>query len=409
MSDTQTTPARRVRDGNPNPITDFGNGLSLGDAAASMLTEPPAEDTLRGGGGDDGLMSLADDAPFKIQTGTSLQETADSMLVASDESAETSSADGESGNTDVTTDDGPIDVSDAEAKEADAGGDDEEQDGDDVFDIEANLFDSSADQGSGDDTTEEGPLDVSSLDPETVMTITVDGETQDVPLGDLIKSYNGAEVSEKRIQEATEYRDAASKVYENANLVVSQALKLFNDALFAPQTEAPNPDLAQSNPAEYQRLDALHKSELSLLHGRREQMQQALQAAQQQQQTDRAAQMQSAQQELFKLMPVLKHKTRGPQMAKAINDVALSVKYTQEEINACTDPRLFQLAAMAAATQRRLAAQKAKPQKPKTNSRRKAAPKASSTVNQRNDQATLMKAQKSGHVDDVANSLLIQS
>lgn len=403
---------RRAARNADEPVTNFSNGVNMNDAAASMLDLAPAgSDT-----GGPGEVSLDGSAPLEIPTGsTSVQNAADSMLMPLENNDEDADRNSPVTGKDDSGDDGPIDVGEPASAEGSEELDDQQsdsdEDGDKPFDIEDALFTDLDDQGSDDGDDEQGPLDISEIPVDTVMTITVNDKKQDVTLADLIKSYNGTEAIDKRLQETSERRKATDKIFQTAQQVVEQSISIFQNELFTVQAQQPDPQLATTNPDEYNRQIALYNAEAELINGRRTKMQQALQQVQAVQQQDLAARRQQAAVELHEKLPVLRDPVKGPEMQKAIIETATSLGYSNEQIAECTDPGLFYAMALASATLKRMNATKVrrKPSKARSQKQSSGRKRDANSAGKRNDQQRMTVAAKSGKWQDVADTILVQS
>ena len=258
------------------------------------------------------------------------------------------------------------------------------------------------------DTDDKGEIDASKLGDDTKLSVTVDGEDQIVTLGDLKRRYAGEGAIEKRLQAATEARTRAFEDYERGRQLTQQVLEGFGSLMFRRTVEAPSDELLNSNPAAYTRQKALYDRETEALQQAQGQLYQLTTQLDQVFEQQKQAHRQQAAQKLREIMPVFNDPVKGPKVRDALVSAAKEIGYTDEQIAACDDPLMFKTVALAARELRRLKGTKVVPNKTVSRTMtKKAAPKVSS--DKRRQDAAFAKARKTGKVDDVAETMIIQA
>lgn len=260
------------------------------------------------------------------------------------------------------------------------------------------------------------------LTDDTVLSVTVDGQTREVTLADLKKAYSGEGAIEKRLQEATLQRKEAEaerakvqqELQEGRERLV-KAFRSFDHLMFQPRVPRPDPQLQQTNPQQYLLQMEQYRQDQDQLGQRRQQVQTALQQYEAQQ----AQEMQQLRQEnarkLVEAMPQLNDPAKGQEIRDLIMEGAKAYGFTPEEVGLAYDYRVFLMAADAAAYRRLkngAAAQKQAPQAQtgKTRVIRPGGQKAvtAATVVARQQQAAIQRARKTGRPEDVAATMLVR-
>lgn len=305
---------------------------------------------------------------------------------------------------------------DQDIRDTDEGAEDDE---DDFF---TKLFDSEAEDADApatDDADEDGDTDA-----EQTFEVKVDGKVKQVPLRNLLKAYSGEGAIEARLQQATEAR---RKAEEEAKPYVQHAQALahriqsvydhYNTALFAPRVEPPDEALMETDPVGYMQQDAAYRKDQARLQSEQAQMQQVLQQASALHQEQVKASLREEYGRLTQALPKLKDPKIAKAFKGAINEAAKVYGFKPEEVSAVMDHRLLLMAADAAAYR----AIKARTGKAKTTATQKVTPSAPMPVKPGSQQTrnntgsrkakerarALEKARRSGHVDDVAATLLL--
>lgn len=253
---------------------------------------------------------------------------------------------------------------------------------------------------------------------DEVYRVKVDGEEREVTLADLKRSFSMEGAIDKRLQEATESRNAARTEAEQYVADVramherlAHVYETYNQVMFAPRYERPDPNMLQSDPIGYQQQMAYWQQDQERLNMERGQMEQTLQHAQAVFEQERNARLEAETRALNSRFPGLKNPETRAKFKERIVTVGEALGFTPEEIGSVEDHRLLAMAAEAAAY-RELKAKLAtgKPAKP---AKRRVMP--SRGDNRQNTEGTrkatnrrklMDKARRSGSVDDVAMTLL---
>lgn len=253
---------------------------------------------------------------------------------------------------------------------------------------------------------------------DQVYRVKVDGEEREVTLADLKRSFSVEGAIDKRLQEATETRNTARAEAEQYVADVramherlAHVYQTYNQVMFAPRYERPDPNMLQTDPIGYQQQMAYWQQDQERLASEQQQMEQTLQHAQRVFDQERTARLEAETQALNARFPGLKNPETRAKFKERIVNVGEALGFTPEEIGMVEDHRLLAMAAEAAAY-RELKAKLAtgKPAKP---AKRRAMP--SRGDNRQNTEGTrkasskrklMDKARRTGNVDDVALTLL---
>lgn len=311
--------------------------------------------------------------------------------------------DEQSRNRSVTPDD---DQDDDQYQDED---DDEDGSSDDDDPLAGVFDDDGADENSRDDEDDEGePLDASKLGDDVKLSVTVDGEEQEVTLGELKRRYAGNGAIEKRLQEATEARNAAAEDYQKGKQIVEAVFQNFGQALFRRTVPQPEPELLDTNPAAYMRQKEMFDRETTALtqsHMQLQKMMNEVDAINQRQAQERRKQ---ASQQLRQLMPVFNDPVKGPKVRDAIISAAKEIGFTDADISMAEHPLIFKTMALAARELRRQKMAKMEKVTPKERTLRgKGSTKTiKGTAQKRQQKAIVDKARSTGALDDVAATLI---
>lgn len=238
------------------------------------------------------------------------------------------------------------------------GGDDPDTfvaDGDDEEDADPNDEVEGQDDGEDDEDGEEAGTSeqIEYLDAEDNLHVKmrVDGEEVEVPLNDLIQSYAGEKTAVKRLHEATDLRKKAQADYDKtvseAQLIRDAAIsivKKLDEQLHTPAVPKPDEALKRTNPQRYlQHMDAYEQDQRRIAQSR-EMLQKAFEehgnlTAQHREQ--RKAETAKA---IIEAIPALQsQKTKQATMEKIFN-AGKTYGFTDEEISALEDPRMYIMA-----------------------------------------------------------------
>lgn len=305
-------------------------------------------------------------------------------------------------------------VEGALTQDEDAGGeqdtdeDDSEDDflGDDIFSEEGAKAQDDADE-EGDGDGEDDAANAKPLGDDTKLSVTVDGEEQEVTLGELKRRYAGEGAIEKRLQIATESRNSAVKDYERMQVLTTNALKKFGENLFRRMVQEPTEELRRSNPTEYLLRKDLFDKETAAIQTAHSELYGLMQQIDQHAEQVRQQVRQQAQNHLFEIMPVFKDKVKGPKVRDALIETAREIGYSDKEIEECTDPLMFKVMALAARELRRQKGMKATPVKEQVRTMKKQSNQKQTPTVQRQEAAALSRARKTGSLDDIAAAMVV--
>lgn len=198
-----------------------------------------------------------------------------------------------------------------------------------------------------DDTSAQTVIDIRDEDEIDVM---IDGQLVTRTIADLKKAVSGEGAIEKRLQEATETRKTAHaertavlEALAEQERVVTNAFAALDDKVFAPVIPAPNPSMRDTNPAGYLR----HKEAYDEDQKRIADAKKAVQSKVQELATQRQARLkeygEAAAKQIAKIIPELVDPEKSPIMLEKLVTTAKRYGYTEQEIGAALDPRMFQL------------------------------------------------------------------
>lgn len=299
-----------------------------------------------------------------------------------------------------------------------ATGDEDEEEGEE---------DDEEDAASG--TDEEGEEDGEEyLTDDTLIPVTVDGEETELTLAELKRRAAGEGAIERRLQDATELRRSLEQErqehqqnIEHDRQLFTTALNLFQDRLFHPQVQQPDPALQQSDPQKYQQQYNAWQQDQQRIQGEAQQFQAAMQQFKQQE--DQALQQRRAQeaQVLREKMPVFKDKVQGPKMRERIVTGVERYGFKPEDVAQAVDHRLFLMAADAVAYRELVDKQKKGKSKvqdgkkpPKAGEKRtrvmRGGSKPASTQRKaaKQQEQVNKRAWETGDVKDVARTMIVQ-
>jgi hypothetical protein len=315
--------------------------------------------------------------------------------------------------------DGEID--DTSDDEVDESSEDEAE----TSDIEDETAEGDDDQPDDDEEVDEEPeyLDISDDD---LITVVVDGQEQEISIGDLKKVHSLGGATEKRLQEATETRKAAHaertqmlEALAEQERVLSQALTDLDDNVFQPVISAPPAELRQTNPDQYLRHQEAYTADQQRIASAKEAVQKKVEAIQGQRQERLKAYAEQAGQLIVQEIPELADEKQAPEMLGRLTDTAKSYGYTDQEIQSALDPRMFMLVRDAMRYREMTAKNKERPNVSKltqnTKQVRRLRSGSTSTAKARARQKDtdrkkiLDRARQTGKVDDVAAAILAPS
>lgn len=284
---------------------------------------------------------------------------------------------------------------------------------------DAEVVEDDSDNTDSADNEDDENFETIQLTDDMLVTVTVDGESKEVTLADLKRSFSGEGAIDKRLQIATETKKQAESLKVQVeqelntgrqNLV--KAFTAFEGLMFQPQITQPDPALMQSNPTQYLMQMELYREEQVELQQKRGKVQQAF-AMYQQQEAQQKQQMQAdAAQKLVEAMPALRDPVKGPELQKLMVDGARDYGFQDAELAEIVDHRMLIVLADAAAYRKLKAQGQAKPKVTSRNvpvMRPGAANNvAAATSAARKQKAALETARQTGRLDDVAKTMLVR-
>jgi hypothetical protein len=278
------------------------------------------------------------------------------------------------------------------------------------------------DEQPDDEEEDEEPeyLDISDDDLITVM---VDGQEQELSIGDLKKAHSLGGATEKRLQEATELRKTAHA--ERTQMLerlaaeersLTEALSGLDQSVFKPVIPEPSQELRRSNPEQYLRHQEAYQADQKRIADAQKAVQGRLDQIKKQRNDRLDAYAKDAGKILLKEIPELADEKKAPQMLENLASTAKSYGYTDQEIQQALDPRMFMLVRdamrfrqMTDKTRERPDPTNLEGQKQKKIRRlRSGATKAKTAARQQDKQRKQVvdRARQSGKVQDVAATLL---
>lgn len=405
------------------PATRSNNSPSLDDIAASMLVQPsegsgPSDDAAPA----DGVSAVskgrrADKQKRKARRNPEVTaqeiedgEAEDTILDTSEEREEADL------QRNVEADDATLTGAPDEDDDVDEGansGDPLEASDEDVGDEDddplfSDIFSADADQERVSDDTETTQIDPSKLGDDIVLSVTVDGEDQQVSLGELKKRYAGEGAIESRLQAATEARNHTHEQFQQTRQFTEMVLNELGQNLFRRAVPKPDESLLDTDPAAYMRQKELYDAEGQAIGQSHKKLYTMMQELNSRQEEVKKQERAAAAKELRRMMPVLSHPKNGPKVRKAIVQAARDIGFSDAEIAECTNPRIFKAVALAARElnrNRRVTVKKDIPSSRTTEGTRGRNRKPQ-TAQERTEKATFKRARETGTVDDVAATML---
>lgn len=268
-----------------------------------------------------------------------------------------------------------------------------------------------------DGTTGQEHFDPIELADDALLSVMVDGEAVEVTLADLKRAYSGEGAISKRLQEATEAKKAVEaerqvvkQELEAGREKLVQAFRAFDAMMFQPRVKKPDAALQQRDPTAYLMQMEAYREDQNSIQARRSQVQQAMQQYEAKQAEDLQKLRTYHAEKLVEALPDLRDPQKGPELSKAIIETAQHYGFQQSEIAAAFDHRIFQMAADAAAYRKLISAQKIAPKQAQAKTRVLAPGTARAqqqTATARQAAASFNRARKTGKVEDVAKTLIL--
>lgn len=259
------------------------------------------------------------------------------------------------------------------------------------------------DEPEGDDDTD--------IEKETI-TVLVDGEERAVSVDDLKAAYAKQAYVDQGIQSNAE----AKKGLENLHAQVSrggqefaQLYQLMMSGQLALPPQAPDPNIANSDPVRYARERAAYDRKVSEFQNQQAHIQQVFQRQQAATQQAQQAQMAEQMRELVAYLPDLADPQKGAAVRDSLLSAGSAYGYSAEEIGKVMDSRALRVL-HDAAQWRKLQSGKAAVTEKAAKARPVVKPKAQKQNGKRKaEEAAMNKARRTGSVEDIAASLIIQA
>lgn len=281
--------------------------------------------------------------------------------------------------------------------------------GGDDFDDYDNFF---ADSPSNDDG--DGAAAPIELADDMLVSVTVDGEEKQVTLAELRRNYSGEGAIERRIQEASEKKNAAEAALAEAHefarserAKIANAMKALETVLLTPKAKMPDPRLADTDPGKYAAAMLQYQQDQQRLSMMRATIDGAMQKVEQDKvEVSEQTKMAEAQ-KLLNAIPALKDVKRAPKVQAAIVAAAKDHGFSDAEIAGVVDHRLYVLALKAGLYDKMRASKGLHPEVQKKLQRTMPSGNGR-TVSARTHQQrdAFAKAQRTGSVEDVAATMI---
>lgn len=285
-----------------------------------------------------------------------------------------------------------------------------ETDATEAQDVEQEAADEVADsvEGAGDD--QEAEQDEDQEQPE-YLTVTVDGEEQQVTLDDLKRSFAGQGYIQKRMQENATKAKEVEAVYQSfiqERAQLAHLVQQVQSGNLLAEPRKPDPALRQRDPIAFTTAwDAYHEHKAAY-DQQQSQIQQYTQQQTETQQRALAAYQAEQMRELAARLPDLADPEKGAVLARQLTDTATEYGFAPEEVGQVTDHRAL-LILNDAMKWRQLQGQREKAAKKVEQARPIARPKAQKSADsssKKQAEAARNRMRQSGNVDDVARFLI---
>lgn len=241
-----------------------------------------------------------------------------------------------------------LDVSDGTEEEDPTGGDNDEETTSELEEDEGND-EQEDDQSTGEDEDDVDP-EYFDINDDDLISVMVDGEEQEVSIGDLKKAHSLSGATEKRLQEATELRKTAhaertqmlEKLAEEER-VLTETLSGLDDSVFAPVIPEPTAELRRSNPEQYLRHKEAYDADQTRISDAKNAVQTRLDEIKQTRADRLAEYSKAAGQVILQEIPELADEKKAPAVLQSLAETAKFYGYTDDEIRTALDPRMFML------------------------------------------------------------------
>jgi hypothetical protein len=280
------------------------------------------------------------------------------------------------------------------------------------------------DEQPDDEPDEDAEPEYFDINDDDLITVVVDGEEQEVSIGDLKKAHSLGGATEKRLQEATEMRKTAhaerTQMLEKLaaeERALTEALSELDDTVFTPVISAPPEDLKRTNPGQYLRHKEAYDQDQQRISEAKKAVETKLNTIKQTREQRLKEYSTKVGPMLVEAIPELGDQKQAPVMVEKLRETAKAYGYTDQEIQNALDPRMFllvrdamRLAEMNARNKERPNVEKLKGQTGQKVRRLRSGSTSTAKARARQKdterQKVVEKARASGKVQDVAATLL---
>lgn len=210
--------------------------------------------------------------------------------------------------------------------------------------------DADADDGDEDDATaEDAENDDDEYDEDQLVTVKVDGKTQQVTLKELKRGYSGQQYVQQGMQQAAEARKQAEAVYSallQERQQVAQMLQQAQQGGIPQPPQEPSKELFQTDPIGYMEQKMKYDEDVQAYQSQMAQYAQVVQQQSQAEQVALEAYLRQQQQQLLAMEPELADpEVAGQWKEKLLAKAPEFYGYTAEEISGVMDHRALRVLA----------------------------------------------------------------
>jgi len=201
------------------------------------------------------------------------------------------------------------------------------------------------DEDDGDEYEESDDTLDDQTEPETY-SVKVNGETVDVTLSDLTKSYSGQKYIQQGMKQAADQRKQAEEAYNGLNQQreqLSQFMQQLGTQGVLREPTPPTEDLLSADPLGYIEADANYRKEMRAFQAQRQQIDQHNEANAQAQNEAKQIHLQSQMSELKKAIPEFGDANKATKMKERLVKQGVSEGYSAEEIGGIIDHRAMKV------------------------------------------------------------------
>ena len=199
---------------------------------------------------------------------------------------------------------------------------------------------------SDDDEYEESDEELDDQPKPETYSVKVNGETVDVTLNDLTKSYSGQKYIQQGMKQAADSRKQAEEAYNGLNQQreqLNQLMQQIGQQGVISQPTPPTKDLLNADPLGYIEADATYREQMGAYQAQQQQLGQQHQAAQQAQGQAHQANLQEQMAELQQAIPEFGDAKKAPKMKEKLVKQGMAEGYTAEEIGGIVDHRAMKV------------------------------------------------------------------